>query len=95
MYKHGTQRIVLEANADKNKYMIMSRDQHAGQNYILKRGNKSFNRLEHFRYLGTNQRIQNLIREEIKSRLNSWNASYHSVQNLLFSSLLSKHVKIN
>jgi hypothetical protein len=32
--------------------------------------------------------------EEIKSRLKSGNACYHSVQNLLSSSLLSKNVKI-
>ena len=34
------------------------------------------------------------IQEEIKSRLNSGNACYHSVQNLLSSSLLSKNLKI-
>ena len=32
--------------------------------------------------------------EEIKSRLKSGNACYHSVQNLLSSSLLSKNLKI-
>ena len=81
-------------NAEKNKYMIMSRDQHARQNYVLKISNKSFDRLEHFRYLGTNLTIQNSIHEEIKSRLKSGNASYHSVQNLLSSILLFKNVKI-
>jgi hypothetical protein len=35
-----------------------------------------------------------LIGEEIKRRLNSGNACYHSVQNLLSSRLLSKNVKI-
>jgi hypothetical protein len=35
-----------------------------------------------------------LIQEEIKRRLNSGNASYHSIQNLLSSPLLSKYVKI-
>jgi hypothetical protein len=34
------------------------------------------------------------IHEEIKSRLKSGNACYHSVQNLLSSSLLSRSVKI-
>jgi len=33
--------------------------------------------------------------EEIKRRLKSGNACYHSVQNLLSSSLLSKNLKIN
>jgi hypothetical protein len=32
--------------------------------------------------------------EEIKRRLNSGNAGYHSVQNLLSSRLLSKNIKI-
>jgi hypothetical protein len=38
--------------------------------------------------------IKNLIQEEIKRRLNSGNACYHLVQNLLSSSLMSKNVKI-
>ena len=37
---------------------------------------------------------QNSIHEGIKGRLKSGNACYHSVQNLLFFSLLSKTVKI-
>ena len=37
---------------------------------------------------------QNSIQEEIKSRLKSGNACYHSVQNLLSSNLLSKNIKI-
>jgi hypothetical protein len=36
---------------------------------------------------------QNLIQEEIKSRLNSSNACYHSVQKLSSSRLLSKNLK--
>jgi hypothetical protein len=35
-----------------------------------------------------------LFQEEIKSRLNSGNACYHSVQNLLSFHLLSKNLKI-
>jgi hypothetical protein len=35
-----------------------------------------------------------LILEEIKRRLNSANACYHSVQNLPLSRLISKNVKI-
>ena len=37
---------------------------------------------------------QNSIQEEIKSRLKSGNACYHSVQIILSSSLLSKNLKI-
>jgi hypothetical protein len=43
--------------------------------------------VEEFKYLGTTLRDQNPILEKIKSRLKSWNASYHSVQNLMSSIL--------
>jgi hypothetical protein len=42
------------------------------------------------RILGTAVTNENLIQEEIKRRLNSGNAYYRSVQNLLFSRLLFK-----
>jgi hypothetical protein len=44
--------------------------------------------------LGTTVVNQILVQEEIKTRLNSGNACYRSVQNLLSSRLLSKHIKI-
>jgi hypothetical protein len=50
--------------------------------------------VEQFTYLGTTLTYKNSIHEEIKSRFKSGNACYHSVQNLLSSSLLSKNVKI-
>jgi hypothetical protein len=50
--------------------------------------------VEQFRYLGMTITNQNLIQEEIKRRLNSGNAYYHSVQNLLSSPLLSENIKI-
>ena len=50
-------------------------------------------RVEQFRYLGTNLTNQNSIQEEIQSRLKSGNACYYSVQNLSSSSLLSKNMK--
>jgi len=37
---------------------------------------------------------QNSVAEEMKSRLRSGNACYHSVQNVLSSRLLSKNLKI-
>jgi len=47
-----------------------------------------------FKYLGTALTNQNSIQEEITSRLKSGNAYYHSVQNLLSSSLLTKKINI-
>jgi len=72
----------LEVNADKTKYMITSRDQNAGRSHSIKTDNSSFERVEEFKYLGTNLTNQNSIQEKIKSRLKPGNACYHLVQNL-------------
>ena len=84
----------LEVNADKTKYMVMSRDQNVGRSHSMKTDNSSFERVEEFKYLGTTLTNQNSIQEEIKSRLKSGNACYHSVQNRLSSSSLSKNINI-
>jgi hypothetical protein len=47
-----------------------------------------------FKYMGTRVRNQNVIYEEIYSRLNVRNTCYHSVQSLLFFRLLSRNLKI-
>ena len=77
-------------NADKTKYMVKSRDQNAGRSHSMRTDNRSFERVEEFKYLGTTLRNQNSIQEQIKRRLKSGNACYYSVHNLLFSRLLSK-----
>ena len=43
----------LEVNADKTKYMVMSRDQTAGRSHKIKIHNSSFERVEESKYLGT------------------------------------------
>ena len=90
----ATREIGLEVNADKTKYMVMSRDQNAGRIHSVWIDNSTFEGVEDFKYLGTTLTNQNSIAEEIKSRFKSGNACYHSVQNLLSSRLLSKNVKI-
>jgi hypothetical protein len=75
--------------------MIVSRCQKAGQRQSIKIVNRSFEDVENFKYLGTTLTDQNCIHEEIKkSRLNSGNACYHSVQSPLSSRLLSRNVKV-
>jgi len=72
----------------------MSRDQNAGRIHSVRIDNNTFKRVEEFKYLGTTLTNQNSIAEEIKSRLRSGNAYYHSVQNLLSSKWLTKNLKI-
>jgi hypothetical protein len=49
----ASKEIGLEVNADKTKYMVMSRDQDAGRSHIMKINNSSFEWVEEFKYLGT------------------------------------------
>ncbi|PNF26869.1 hypothetical protein B7P43_G16264 [Cryptotermes secundus] len=74
--------------------MLLSHHENVGETHDIKIGNRCFENVVQFRYLGTTITNQNLIQEEIKRRLNSGNACYHSVQNLLSSHLLSKNIKI-
>jgi hypothetical protein len=73
--------------------MVMSQDQNAGLNHNTKFDNISFERVEEFRCLGTALLNQNSIQDEMKNRLNSGNACYHSVQNRLSSNVLFKNIK--
>jgi hypothetical protein len=74
--------------------MVTSRDQNAGRSHNIIIDNSFFERVEQFRYLGTVLANQTSIQEESKCRLHSGIACYHSVQNLSFSNLLSKNIKI-
>jgi hypothetical protein len=60
----------------------------------IKIANRSSKNVAKIKYLGMTVTDQNLIQEEIKKRLLSGNACYHSIQNLLSSHLLSKNVQI-
>jgi hypothetical protein len=47
----------------------MFREQNVGQNHNIQIRNKSFEKVEQFRYLGTTLTNHNSIQKEIKSRL--------------------------
>jgi hypothetical protein len=81
-------------NPEETKYMLMSRSQKIGQKHSIKIMNRSFEDVARFKYLGTTLTDQNCMHEEIKSRLNSVNACYNSVQSLLCSHLLSRNLKL-
>ena len=72
----------LEVNADKSRYIVMSRDQNEGRSPNINTDHGSTEREEQFIYLGTTLTNQNSIQKEIKRRLKSAIACYHSVQDL-------------
>jgi hypothetical protein len=84
----------LEVNLEKTKYMLMSHSQKIGQKHSIKIGNRAFEDVAKFKYLGITLTGQNCMHKEIKSRLSSGNACYHSVQSLLSSRPLSRNVKV-
>jgi hypothetical protein len=65
----------------------------AGQKHGIKIANRSIEGVAKVKYLGTTLTDQNCMQEEIKTRLNSGNACYHSVQSPLSSRLLSRNGK--
>jgi hypothetical protein len=48
----------IEVNVDKTKYMLVSRDQNAGQTRDEEIANGSFENVSHFKYLGTTNKSQ-------------------------------------
>jgi hypothetical protein len=81
-------------NPEKTTYMLMSRSQNIGQKQSINIANRSFEDVAKFMYMGTTLTDQNCMHEEIKSRLNSGNACYNSVQSLLSSRLLSSNLNV-
>jgi hypothetical protein len=76
----------LEVNAERTRYMLLSRHHNARQNHNIKIAYTFSENVVQFRYSGTTVTNQNLIEKEIKRRLNSGNACFHSVHNLFFFS---------
>jgi hypothetical protein len=74
--------------------MLLSRHQSAGQNRDIKIANKCFENVSQFKYLGTTATNQNLIQEEIKRRLSSGNACYHSVQSFCLPVCCQENLKM-
>jgi hypothetical protein len=52
--------IGLEINAEKTKYMIMSRYPNSGQNQNIRIANEPFEKVAKFKYLGTKLTNQNV-----------------------------------
>jgi hypothetical protein len=90
----ASKEVGLEVNPENIMYMLMSRSQKIRQKESIKMANMFFEDVAKYKYLETTLTDQNYMHEEIKSRLNYWNACYLSVRSLLSSRLLSRNLKI-
>jgi hypothetical protein len=72
-------------------HMLLFHHQKAGKAHNII---TPFENVTQFEYSRMTVTSQNLIHEKIKRRLNSDNAYFHSVQNLLLSHLVSENVKL-
>ena len=70
--------------------MVTSRGHNAGQSSNIKTGNKSFETVKQYKYLGTNLKNQNSIHEGIKSKMKLRGACHHSVQIFCFPVYIQK-----
>jgi hypothetical protein len=82
--------VVLEVNPEKTKYILVSHCHKVGQRQSIKIVIRSFEVVAKLKYLRTILTDQNIMNEEIESRLNSGN----SVQGLLSCRLLSRNLKV-
>jgi ribosomal protein S2 len=73
-FTDATKEVGLKVNAEKTRYMLLSPRQNEGQNHYIKIGNRCFENVAQFRYLGTTVTNQNSIQEEVERRSNSGNA---------------------
>jgi ABC-type siderophore export system fused ATPase/permease subunit len=57
----ASKEVRLQVNAEKYKYMLLSRHQTAEQNHDIKVASRCFENVAQFKYLGTTETNQNLI----------------------------------
>jgi hypothetical protein len=62
---NASREVGLEINAEKIKYMLLSYQQNACQNWDIKIANRSFENVSFSKYLETTETNQNSIHEEI------------------------------
>jgi hypothetical protein len=70
----------LEANDEKNTYMVMSRDQNAGQTNNIRTGNKIVENMEEFKYLGIILTNQNSVHEGKNNSIRTGNKIFEKMK---------------
>jgi len=83
--------IGLNINEDKTKYLILSRQHQTARQLEIE--GFSFERIEHFKYLGAWVNENANSQEEIKERLIASNRCYSGLSTLFKSKLLSRRSK--
>lgn len=89
-------KVGLEVNAEKTKFMVVSRYQNAGKNIgkTLNLGQYSFEVVKEFTYLGSVISSENNESLEIGKRIVKANRAYFSLTPLLRSKELSRKIKV-
>jgi hypothetical protein len=58
----ASKEVGLQVNVEETKYMLVPWDQNAGQNQEIKIGNRSFENVSQFKYLGMTVQTNNKLR---------------------------------
>jgi len=85
----------LIVNEKKNKYMIVSAIQKGRQTQNWQIGDKLFERVSNFKYLGNVINNEGRISEYVKDRIQVWNRAYAANHHTLNSNIIKRLVKMH
>ena len=89
-----TSKLGMEINEKKTKYMVTSTYEHRRNAGDLRIGNKTFEAVQSFQYLGNNTSNINNNNKCIKERIMMGNKVYYANRQLFNSSLISRNSKL-
>jgi hypothetical protein len=91
--KQEAEALGLIINQNKTKYMKCTRKKEKLDNTI-KIGEHEIERVQEFKYLGTHVNAQNIMKEEINSRIKQGNIVFYANKSLLGNKLLTRKARI-
>ena len=92
--ENETSKLGMEINEKKTKYMVTSTYEHRRNAGDLRIGNKTFEAVHSFRYLGNITSNTNNNNKCIKERIMMGNKAYYANRQLFNSSLISRNSKL-